>query len=176
MAVETFDPAYGWLADVTGVSASDLNNIWTPEILATVFGDIIYDHTLGKVGSALVNLLTGAALSIGAIAAKEHISPRDRTWLHELGSHFLTRVFRLGSPGEFALALREARSMGLAFGEKRYQDALRMLVKTPEAMSFSLDEVKRAWEELTAPLPAAPPEVPPVTPVPPVYSPPAVVY
>lgn len=158
---EALDAGYRWLEDVTGVPASDLNDIWTPEIVGTVVGDILYDHIFGKLGSALCNLLTGLVVTGASVAAKDRISRRDAKWLHELGAHFVTRVGRIGSPGEFSLALREARDMGAAFSEKRYGDALKKLVKTPEAMAFSLGEVRRAWEELTALRP-----LPPVLPAP----------
>jgi hypothetical protein len=174
MAVEALDGAFRWLEGITGLSAEELNDVWMPEITGTVVGDILYDTLFGKIGSALFNIITGGLICGISSGMKDRISKRDLRWLHELGAHFVTRFGRIFSPGEFSLALREAREMGVAFGEKRYTDALRKLVKTPEALSFSFEEVKRAWEELTAPLPvpALPPVVAPAPPAPP--APPAV--
>jgi hypothetical protein len=174
MAVEALDGAFRWLEGITGLSAEELNDIWMPEITGTVVGDILYDTIFGKVGSALFNLITGGIIEGLSIGLKDSLSKRDARWLHELGAHMVTRFGRIFSPGEFSLALREAREMGVAFGEKRYTDAFRKLVKTPEALSFSFEEVKRAYEELTAPLPVpAVPAVPPVV-APPAPAPPAV--
>lgn len=166
MAVEALDGAFRWLEGITGLSAEELNDVWMPEITGTVVGDILYDTLFGKIGSALFNIITGGLICGVGSAMKDRISKRDLRWLHELGAHFVTRFGRIFSPGEFSLALREAREMGVAFGEKRYVDAFRKLVKTPEALSFSFEEVKRAWEELTAPLPAVLPAPPAPAPAP----------
>jgi hypothetical protein len=168
MVLEALNAAYRWLEPYTGLSAEDLNLSLTPELLGTAVGDVVYDATFRKVGSALMNLLTGVLMKIGLVVAKDHMSPFDRKFLSEISDHFITRVFRLASPGDFSLALREVRDLGIAFGAKRYEDVLRGLVKTPETLSATFDEIKAGIEELSkliTPIPTPAP-VPAPTPTP----------
>jgi hypothetical protein len=117
-----------------------------------------------------MNLITGGLIVAGASVAKDRLSKEDLKMANEIGAHFVTRVGRIASPGEFSFALREANVMGRSFALKDIEGALRQLVKTPERLSFDVNEVKRAMEDLRritalpapapAPAPAAPPAVP----------------
>jgi hypothetical protein len=170
MVLEALNAAYRWLEPYTGLSAEDLNLSLTPELLGTAVGDVVYDATFRKVGSALMNLLTGALMKVGLVVAKDYMTPFDRKFLSEISDHFITRVFRLASPGDFSLALREVRDLGVAFGAKRYEDVLRGLIKTPETLSATFDEIKAGIEELSkliTPVPTpAPAPAPTPTPAP----------
>ncbi|MEM2619080.1 MAG: hypothetical protein QW356_06315 [Candidatus Hadarchaeales archaeon] len=167
MAVETLEVLFRPLEEPTGLSATYLNEAYTPEILGTIVGDVIFDTVLRKVGSAIGNLVTGVGLLAASILGKEYMTPSDRAFVHNLAAHHLTRVLRLGSPGEFSAVLGQARELGMAFGEKRYQDVLRGLVKTPETLSSEIEEARRVLETLVpAPAPAPAPVPAPPAPAP----------
>lgn len=163
---------YKPLERATGIEASENNLVWTPEVVGTVVGDVLYDTIFGKVGSALMNLLTGVLIEAGVYLGRDKISDYDKKFLHELAAHHITRVGRLASPGEFSLALGEAKDLGAALRERRFADISRILVKSREALSLSLEEIRRKWEELVAPVappaPAPAPAVPPAVPAVPV--------
>jgi len=75
MVLEALNAAYRWLEPYTGLSAEDLNLSLTPELLGTAVGDVVYDAAFRKVGSALMNLLTGVLMKVGLVVAKDHMSP-----------------------------------------------------------------------------------------------------
>lgn len=162
---ETLSVLYKPLERPTGISADENNLIWTPPVVGTIVGDVLYDTVFGKIGSALVNLLTGVAIEAGLLAAKEKISDYDKRWLSRLAAHHITRVGRLASPGEFSLSLGEAKDLGAALRERRFSDVARILVKSKESLTLAISDIKRKWQELVTPTPPAPPAPAPTPPV-----------
>jgi hypothetical protein len=117
------DGAYRWAEGWTHLSAKDLNEAYTPEILGTALETGI-DITFTPSSSVAVNIITGLILAgIGAFAPSSMIGAEDRKMLKEWEAHHVTRVITYADPKNLSAASAQARTLGRMVGAGQFQAA-----------------------------------------------------
>ena len=111
-----FDSLYEPLANTLGLSARDLNEAHTPELVGNTV-QTIAESQLSNLGSLAASLLMGLGLTAINVLNKEGMGYTDRKFCSELASHFLWGGIRYANPKSSTRTMNEAREAGMAISK-----------------------------------------------------------
>ena len=121
----SLEAAYGWATGFTHLTAKDLNEAYTPEIIGRAAETI--DYLLFTPAAAIgVEFLEGVALAlIGAFAPPGMIGNEDRIMLKQIEAHLTTGVVTYADPKNLAAASAQAKQLGALVGKGNLDAALK---------------------------------------------------
>jgi hypothetical protein len=123
------DSYYKPIADLTGISAKDLNDANTPEIIGYTT-DALQDMFLSPLGTVAVNVLSGIAMYSVPILMSD-LPSRDKKLLAEIGSHKFWSLIRYANPQVNKIAYAQAAQAGAALQRMDINGIMSAFLSTP---------------------------------------------
>ena len=130
------DSYYKPIGDVVGISAKDLNDANTPEIIGYTT-DALQDMFLSPLGTVAVNVLSGIAMYSVPILIPD-LPSRDKKLLAEIGSHKFWSLIRYANPQVNKVAYAQAAQAGSAFQRMDMNGMISAFLSTPGASANPL--------------------------------------
>lgn len=125
------DALYVPFVPLAKLSARELNDAYSPEIIATAL-ETGYAITMTQLGYIVANAATWLVEAL--IATYGPLGAFDRIFVTEMAAHHGARVITLANPGGLAAVSGQAKSMGDMIGQGRAFDAVAQLLQRPTAI------------------------------------------
>jgi hypothetical protein len=126
------DRLYEPFTQFAKLSSSQLNAIYTPEILGTAL-ETGYDVALTPFGQVVGNILTWIVLA--GVSTLSSVGQFDRIALNEWAAHHGARIITLANPAYLSAAIGGAKAAGQAAAVGKVDMVGRQMIKNPSQIS-----------------------------------------
>jgi len=140
------DRLYEPFVQISKLSPSQLNTIYTPEIIGTAL-ETGYDVALTPLGQVVGNILTWLVLA--GVSTLTSVGQFDRVVLNEWAAHHGARIITLANPAYLSAAVGGARVAGQAAARGRADQFMQNLIKNPSQITSTfrsmMNEIQSAF-------------------------------